>query len=140
MKATRAEIGTRYAVNLGCLLAQEQNPAQTAFQIAKALSIKRMTEFGESHIAFNDLRNVRDSLEDIAVNREALTAQLAKPISVLDITLWQKTKLRELNLTTVRDVLNVKEQDLMKADYIGNVRARQMRNAAEAAVFEYLSG
>lgn len=140
MKATRAEIGTRYAVNLGCLFAQEQNPAQTAFQIAKALSIKRMTEFGESHIAFNDLRDVRDSLEDIAVNRAALAAQLAKPIDVLDITLWQKTKLLELRLTTVRDVLNVKEQDLMKADYIGNVRARQMRNAAEAAVFEYLSG
>lgn len=140
MKATRAEIGTRYAVNLGCLFAQDTNPAQNAFQIAKALSIKRMTEFGASHTAFIDLRDVRDSLEDIAVNREALAAQLGKSIDVLDITSWQKTKLLELKLTTVRDVLKVKEQDLMKADYIGNVRARQMRNAAEAAVFEYLSG
>lgn len=140
MKATRAEIGTRYAVNLGCLFAQEQNPAITAFQIAKALSIKRMTEFGASHPAFADLRDVKDSLEDIAVNRAALAAQLEKPIGVLDITPWQKSKLSELQLVTVRDVLKMKEQDLMKADYIGNVRARQMRNAAEAAIFEYLSG
>lgn len=140
MKATRAEIGTRYTVNLGCLFALEQNPALTAFNVAKGLSIKRMTEFGATHPAFAQLRDVKDSLEDIAVNREALASQLAKPIDVLDITPWQKSKLSELNLTTVRDVLKVNEQDLMKADYIGNVRARQMRNAAEAAVFEYLSG
>lgn len=140
MKATRAEIGTRYSVNLGCLFALEQNPALTAFNIAKALSIKRMTEFGATHPAFLDLRDTRDSLEDIAVNREALASQLAKSIDVLDITPWQKSKLVELNLTSVKDVLKVNEQDLMKADYIGNVRARQMRNAAESAVFEYLSG
>ena len=140
MKATRAEIGTRYSVNLGCLFALEQTPASTAFGIAKAMSIKRMTEFGFNHPSFLELQNAKDSLEDIAVNREALTAQLAKSINVLDISFWQKSKLSELNLVTVRDVLNVNERDLMRADYIGNVRARQMRNAAESAVFEYLSG
>ena len=140
MKATRAEIGTRYSVNLGCLFALEHNPASTAFGITRALSIKRMTEFGFNHPSFSELQDTKDSLEDIAVSREALTAQLAKHIDVLDISSWQKSKLLELNLTTVKDVLNVNEQDLMKADYIGNVRARQMRNAAESAVFEYLSG
>jgi hypothetical protein len=140
MKATRGEIGTRYSVNLGCLFALEQNPALTAFNIARALSVKRMTEFGATHPAFLELRDTKDSLEDITVNREALASQLSKPIDVLDITPWQKSKLKELNLTSVRDVLKVNERDLMKAEYIGNVRARQMRNAAESAVFEYLSG
>lgn len=140
MKATRAEIGTRYSVNLGCLFALEQNPALTAFGVAKALSVKRMTEFGLNHPAFSELQNTKNSLEDIDVNRQALAAQLAKPIDVLDISPWQRSKLLELKLSSVRDVLNVTEHDLMKADYVGNVRARQMRNAAEAAVFEYLSG
>jgi hypothetical protein len=140
MKATRAEIGTRYSVNLGCLFALEQNPAITAFGIARALSVKRMTEFGFNHSAFFELQNTKDSLENIEVNRHALAAQLGKSIDVLDISPWQKSKLLELKLSTVGEVLKVTERDLMRADYVGNVRSRQMRNAAEAAVFEYLSG
>jgi hypothetical protein len=37
-------------------------------------------------------------------------------------------------------VLGATEADLQKAYYIGDVRSRRMRNAAVAAVFEYLSG
>lgn len=140
VKATRAEIGTRYSVNLGCLFSLETNPAQTAFGIAKALSIKRMTEFGANNSIYSDLQKNKGDLDDGTANRQALVLQLDNSIDVLDITDWQKGKLRELNLTTVGEVLRATEGDLKKADYIGNVRARQMRNAAEAAVFEYLSG
>lgn len=140
VKATRAEIGTRYSVNLGCLFSLETTPAQTAFGIAKALSIKRMTEFGANNNSYADLQQMQSNLEDGAANRQALVAQLEKSINVLDITGWQKNKLQEIMLTTVGDVLKATEGDLKKADYVGNVRARQMRNAAEAAVFEYLSG
>jgi hypothetical protein len=140
IKATRAEIGTRYSVNLGCLFSLEATPAQTAFGIAKALSIKRMTEYGANNPSYAGLEGGQPSLEDVVANREALAAQLSKPIDVLDITDWQKRTLRELNMVTVEDVLKSTEEDLKRAYYVGVVRARQMRNAAEAAVFEYLSG
>lgn len=140
IKATRAEVGTRYSVNLGCLFALESVPAQSAYPIAAALSAKRMTEFGANHSSYSDLSENDGTLEDFAVNREALMQQLGKDIEVLDITWWQKSKLRELELHTVGQLLKATEQDLKKAEYVGNIRARQMRNAAEAAVFEYLSG
>jgi hypothetical protein len=40
----------------------------------------------------------------------------------------------------VGDVLKATEQKLKEASYVGDVRARRMRNAAIAAVLEYLSG
>jgi len=46
IRATRSEVGTRYAVNLGCLLALEATPTATAFPIAKNLTPKRMGEYG----------------------------------------------------------------------------------------------
>lgn len=140
IKATRAEIGTRYSVNLGCLFALEAAPAQSAFAIAKGLSPKRMTEFGSNHSSYSDLAIESGTLEDVATNRDALMQQLQKDIDVLDVTDWQKSKLRELGLNRVGEVLKATESELKKAGYVGNVRARQMRNAAEAAVFEYLSG
>lgn len=140
VKATRAEIGTRYVVNLGCLFALESNPAQSAFGIAKALSTKRMTEYGANNSIYAGVQEVQNNLEDLASNRQALMSQLAKPIDALDITAWQKSKLVELKLMTVADVLRATENELKKANYVGDVRARQMRNAAEAAVYEYLSG
>ncbi|PZR07600.1 MAG: hypothetical protein DI536_27385, partial [Archangium gephyra] len=45
IRATRAEIGTRYSVNLGCLLATEATPATSAGVVAASLTPKRMTEF-----------------------------------------------------------------------------------------------
>ncbi|MDK9719871.1 MAG: hypothetical protein OEL53_01660 [Rhodospirillales bacterium] len=140
MKATRGGIGTRYSVNLGCLFSLEAKPSQTAFEIAKSLSIKRMTEFGANHSSYVDLASDLPNLEDVRINREALTSQLGKSSNVLDITEWQKRTLRERGLNTVKEVLLSTEEDLQRAHYVGVVRSRQMRNAAEAAVFEYLSG
>lgn len=140
IKATRGEIGTRYLVNLGCLFALESVPNVSAFPIAKQLTVKRMTEFGASHPAFGSLANIQPNLDDDAVNAQALQVQLNKSTDVLDITDWQKQKLHELGLNTIGKVLSATEADLQKAYYIGDVRSRRMRNAAMAAVFEYLSG
>ncbi|WP_066091585.1 hypothetical protein [Xanthomonas massiliensis] len=139
IKASRSEIGKRYLVNLGCLFSQEQTPTSTAFEIAKALAPKRMTEYGANHPSHKSLvdREVSEAQAKVAL---ALEAQLAKPISVLDITSWQKEKLQELGLTTVGDILGATEEKLKEASYVGDVRARRMRNAAVAAVLEYLSG
>lgn len=139
IKATRSEIGTRYMVNIGCIFAQEKNPRNSGFLIATSLTPKRMSEYGASHPTFKAL------LDQPAILTEAdlsisLKSQLAKPISVLDIPEWQQDTLKELGLNTVGDVFNATEEKLKEGYYIGEVRARRMRNAAVAAVIEYLSG
>ena len=71
---------------------------------------------------------------------ECLKKQLSKSIEVLEITQWQKSKLVELNVKTIGELLLSTESKLMQAYYVGEVKARQMKNAAMAAVFEYLFG
>jgi len=139
IKASRGEIGKRYLVNLGCLFAYESNPTSTAFEIAKALTPKRMTEYGANHSSYRSLTEAATTNVETSV-AFALNSQLDKPASVLDVTPWQKEKLTELGLFTVRDVLSTTEEKLKEAYYVGDVRARHMRNAAVAAVLEYLSG
>lgn len=138
MKASRAEIGTRYMVNLGCLFALESTPARTSFDIAKGLTPKRMTEYGANHTAYRSLLDA----DVVPPNASGfpLNEQFKKSIDVLDISTWQRSKLLELNLNTVGDVLAAPEEKLKQAWYVGDVRARRMRNAAVAAVLEYLSG
>lgn len=139
IRATRSEVGKRYMVNLGCLFALDANPNATAFEIAKSLTPKRMTEYGANHQIYRTLVNVAafngDKEEDGHLER-----QLAKPVDVLDLTPWQKDKLKELGLSTVGEVLEATEEQLKLAKYVGDVRARRMRNAAVASVLEYLSG
>lgn len=139
IKATRAEIGVRYAVNLGCLFALEAAPAATAFPIAKNLTPKRMSEYGANHAAYNELLAAVPSFTEPDMSA-ILVARLAEPLDVLDITDWQKKTLRSINLKTVSDVLGAREQKLMEASYVGEKRSRRMRNAAIASVLEYLSG
>jgi hypothetical protein len=139
IKATRSEIGTRYQVNLGCLFAQESSPRVTAFQIATNLTPRRMAEFGSNHPAFKAITTI--NIIDSTINSSAtLKLQLNKSIDVLDLSLWTKSRLRELGLLTVGDVFNASEEKLKQAYYVGNIRARRMRNTAVEAVIEYLSG
>lgn len=126
-------------VNLGCLFALDANPAAQAIETVKNLSIKRWSEYGANHSVYRSLVDavaVKDTEED----DDPLARQLAKLIDVLDLTTWQLSKLRELGLETVGSVLDATEDQLKEAKWIGNVRARRMRNAAVASVLEYLSG
>lgn len=138
IKATRAEIGTRYAVNLGCLFGQEKVPTVTSFLIAKNLDPRRMTEYGFNHPDYADIVKADYMREEDMT--DVLRNQLLKDINVLDITPWQKDKLRSLGINTIGDVVKATESSLKKAYYIGDKRSRVMRNAAIAAVYEYLSG
>jgi hypothetical protein len=139
IKATRSELGTRYMVNLGCLFALESSPASTGFNLAKSLTPKRMSEFGANHPSYQSLVSVLPTLEEID-QIEVLKGELRKNIEVLDVTEWQKDKLRGMNLNTIGDVLQATETKLQEARYVGEKRSRRMRNAAIAAVYEYLSG
>jgi hypothetical protein len=98
-----------------------------------------MTEFGANHSSYKSLV---DHVAKVPAQAHgiAFEQQLSKPVSVLDISDWQRSKLLELGLETVGSVLKATEQKLKEASYVGDVRARRMRNAAIAAVLEYLSG
>ncbi len=139
IKATRSEIGIRYMVNLGCLFALETTPAATAFRIAKELTPKRMSEYGNAHPAYQELLVAVPQFDELNMS-DILSNQLAMPIGVLDITDWQKERLRSMELNTVGDVLQASDTKLQQAYYVGEKRSRRMRNAATAAVYEYLSG
>lgn len=140
IKATRSEIGIRYLVNLGCLLSLEATPTISAFNIATSLTPRRMAEFGKNHGFFSKLTKKEINISRIDNEEFNVELLMQKPNSVLDITSWQKTKLNELNLMTVGDVFSATEDKLKEAHYIGDIRARRMRNAAVSAVLEYLSG
>jgi len=139
IRATRSEVGTRYAVNLGALIALEATPTSTGLPIARSLTPKRMSEFGANHPMYQSLLAVVPTFSEPSVGA-VLQQQLAKPIEVLDITEWQNSKLHELGLPTVGDVLRASEDKLQTMSYVGEKRSRRIRNAALAAVFEYLSG
>lgn len=103
------------------------------------LSAKKMSEFGANSKAYDSLLKKVPQFTEPNMT-ECLKMQLTKSINVLEITEWQKGKLRELNINNLGELLISKESDLMKAYQVGKVRSRQMKNAAFAAVFEYLFG
>jgi len=140
IRGTRSEIGTRYAVNLGCLLALEATPTATALEVVRSLSIKRFTEFGANHAAYQGLVKSAPDYRNPDI-LQILKEQLGKSIDCLDITAYQNEQLKKVGLSTVGDVLRSAEQDLIdKIYYVGEKRARRIKNAADAAVLEYLSG
>jgi hypothetical protein len=140
IRGTRSELGTRYAVNLGCLFALEATPTATALELVKHLSIKRFTEFGANHPSYSELVQAAPNYQEPDMLL-ILQEQLGKSIDCLDITDYQNEKLKECGLDTVDHVLRASEQDLIeRIDYVGEKRARRIKNAAEAAVLEYLSG
>lgn len=136
IRATRSELGARYEINEGCLFAQEATPATTAHFIAKHLSIKKMTEYGSNYNSFEAIKGaVIDSSGSATIMQ-----QFGKNIDTIDLTSWQKSKLHELEINTIGELIEVEETKLKEARYIADARARQIKNAAVAAVCEYLLG
>lgn len=136
IRATRSELGARYEVNGGCLFAQEATPTSTSLNIARKLSIKKMTEFGFS---YPDFEKIKGAVID-STGAPTIAQQLEKSIETLDLTPWQKTKLKEIGISTIKELIDADEQKLQEARYVAEIRARQMKNAAVAAVCEYLLG
>ncbi|MCC6830528.1 MAG: hypothetical protein IT200_04210 [Thermoleophilia bacterium] len=139
IKGTRSELGTRYMVNLGCLLAVENEPVPVSASLRGDLSIKRMMEFGKNHRAYEEIArlNVDASANPSA---DALRERLDASVGELDLSDFQKKSLRSVGLETIGGVLQATEDQLQEAHYVGPTRSRQMMNAAQAAVLEYLSG
>jgi len=138
MKASRGEIGTRYLLNIGCILSRERSPISVASKLVGDLAPKRMTEYGANHEAFKAIADARPS--DDVFDRAALQQRLQESIDVLALSEFQKSTLHSLELRTLGSVLDATPEKLKEAHYIGEKRARQMQNAAFAAIYEYLSG
>jgi hypothetical protein len=135
IRATRSEVGTRYMVNIGCLIAMEAKPATSGLKIVKNADIRRMSEYGANHALYKAIQGVVFDGES-----DALKLQLEKNIDVLDLTEWQKKKMHEIRIDTIGELIGATEERLKQAKYIADVRARNIKNAGIAAVCEYLLG
>lgn len=137
--ATRRDIGTRYAVNIGCLAAPSANPIAFISDLKRGVTIKRFTEYGQNHPPFLEIANRVGAMVDSDLS-SALAKLLSTPTSVLDLTEHQQWALRSIGIKTVGEALTSSESTFRKAMYIGPVRSRKMMNVVTAAVMEFLSG
>jgi hypothetical protein len=140
VRGTRRQLGTRYSVHLGTLLSQAASPIREVSRIIPNLSKKRMIEFGRQHPALEGVAFKQVVSEDM-MSMEVINNQLGKPVSVLDLSQWQIGVLQENGFSTVRRVLDAGEKKLREKIFrVGEVRSRQMVNAAKSAILEYLLG
>ena len=139
IRATRNGVGTRYMVNIGCLLALEATPTATSYSLLKNTTIKRMSEYGASSTYYDPIIKHKVMGSDTDSN-QFLKDQLEKSIDFLDLTSWQKEKLHSVSIHKIGELAAADEKAVMQAYYVGEVRAKQMKNAAYAALFEYLLG
>lgn len=139
VRGTRSEPGTRYTVNFGCQIALDANPISYGESIRHNLSVKRMIEYGANHDEFSEIRDFSSNI-DPGLENAALIRRLEADVGVLDLTNFQVRSIRSIGKNTVGQVIDTDEHEFKKAKYVATVRARQIKNAAQAAVFEYLSG
>ncbi len=137
--ATRREIGTRYAINIGCLAAPSSNPIAFIAELKRGLTIRRFTEYGQNHPPFAEIAARVGAMVDADLS-SALDRLLRAPITMLDLTEHQQWALKSIGIATVGEALTSSEATFQRAMYIGPVRSRKMMNVVTAAVMEFLSG
>ena len=141
VRATRAELGTRYEIKYGCMISLESSPHGESAEFYKNLSIKKFPEFGKNHPSYSGsdvLLQANDELQ----YKESLKSLLEKSIDVLALlTSWQKEKLKSAGIQTIENLHSNTEESLIEKIYgVGPARARIMKNAANAELLEYISG
>lgn len=137
--ATRSEVGTRYAVNLGCLAAPCAKPIPSLTALGQTLSVKRFSEYGADRPIFLSLTSAVGKFQEPDISA-VLARELAKPVEVLDLTDHQMSGLRSIGLDTVGKALQASENTFRQISYVGPKRSRKMMNVVVASVLEYLSG
>jgi hypothetical protein len=142
VRATRAELGTRYEVKYGCVISLESSPHNESGEFYGNLSIKKFPEFGKNHSSYTINENIIDIKNDAQQYDKSLKSMLSKPIDVLGLlTSWQKEKLKAAGIQTIEKLHSNTEENLIEKIYnVGPARARLMKNAATAELLEYISG
>ena len=138
---SHGNLGTRYEVKYGCIIALESNPVIESKLLLNKVSIRQFTEFGKNHPEYKKIENLSAYIQEDSQYKESLESMLKKPIDVLSLTYWQKNKLKSANINTIQDLYGLKEEDLIEKIYgVGQARARVMMNTANAELLEYISG
>lgn len=137
VKATGSVIGTRYEVNLGCLLSQEASPVAKCDDIVSKLTVRKLNEYGANSKFFENIKDF-DIKDDLENSSEDLNSLISNSIDILQLTQWQKSNLKSIGVYTIKDLLLIEEKDLRKIYYVGEYKSRHMKNVALAAMFEYL--
>lgn len=137
--ATRSDVGTRYALNIGCLAAPAAYPITFITDLRQGLSIKRFTEYGANYKSFKELAEAVGPAVEADLS-DVINEQLKKSVEVLDLSDHQKGALLKIGITTIGEALSSSEAKFQQAYYIGPKRSRKMMNVATSAVLEYLSG
>ncbi|QDT85080.1 hypothetical protein [Gimesia chilikensis] len=142
MRATRKELGARYEVKYGCVIALERSPHAESADFFNNLSIKKFPEFGKSLKEYDKIKQLEINDQDDSQYKESLRHMLEKPIDVLGLlTDWQKRKLKSAGINTLEELHSNTEESLIENIYqVGPARARIMKNASNAELLEYLSG
>lgn len=140
VKATKSKIGSRYEIKYGCVLAQYSNPTLVSKDIIPNLKLEFVTEYGQNNSLYNTLsdENILDLTDQEFLS--TLKEQLSKSIYTLDLTSWQKSKLKSINIKTIQNLLDVTEKELMKIPQVGQIRSRVMKNSAISELLETISG
>lgn len=138
---SHGELGVRYEVKYGCIIALDSHPHNKSLDLFPKRSIRLFSEFGLNHPDYEQITNTSVSiLEDIQYN-QSLQSLLAKSIDVLSLTQWQKNKLIDAGISTIGALHGLNEDYLIEKIYnVGKIRARIMMNAANSELLEYISG
>jgi hypothetical protein len=142
VRASRSELGSRYEIKYGCILGLSRNPSKDSINIYGSLNTKHFPEFGKNHDAYRDIKDLASTIDNADAFKSALEDMLQKSIDVLQmLTPWQKDKLKQAGITTIEQLHQNTEDNLIEKIYqVGPTRARTMKNAATAELLEYLSG
>lgn len=133
----RGEVFDRYQINIGIVLSTAQTPTTIAKFLIQGLSVKLYTDYGMNSPHYNNTPEFSE--ENINFN-DVIERVLEIPISELDITDYQRDKIKAAGFDSLGDILNGDEEDLQRAEQIGPKRARKIWNVAYNATMEYFSG
>jgi hypothetical protein len=141
-RARRSELGARYEVKYGCVLALFSSPSAESKDFYNSLNITKFPEFGKNQNAYSTIKDLKGAIEDEQIFKLSLEHMLKQPIEVLQLlTKWQKSKLNEAGIYTIEQLHQNTEETLIEKIYnVGPSRARVIKNAATAELLEYLSG
>ncbi|WP_028594644.1 helix-hairpin-helix domain-containing protein [Paenibacillus assamensis] len=133
----RGEVFDRYQINIGIILSTAQSPTTIAKHLVQGLSVKLYTDYGMKSSHYH---NIPEFSEQQINFNDVIERVLEIPVDFLDISDYQRIKIKSVGFDTLGDILNGDEDDLQRAEQIGPKRARRIYNVAYNATMEYFSG